>query len=128
MDEDGTIRVGGTRMTLDLILAEHHAGASPEQIAADYDVLLLGDVYATIGYYLHHRAEIDTYLEQRRRDAWRSFAAKIEDKHPREGRRDSHCWHDVARRSDRMAAMILGLSVGRRDRKSPLDSDSARPL
>ncbi len=87
MDEDGTIRVGGTRMTLDLILAEHHAGASPEQIAADYDVLLLGDVYATIGYYLHHRAEIDTYLEQRRR-AVEELRGKIEDKHPREGRRE----------------------------------------
>ena len=34
IDEDGTIRVGGTRMTLDLIIAEHRAGASPEQIAA----------------------------------------------------------------------------------------------
>ncbi len=49
-DEDGAIRVGGTRMTLDLILAEHQAGASPEQIAGDYDVLALGDVYATITY------------------------------------------------------------------------------
>jgi hypothetical protein len=41
MDEDGAIRVGGTRMTLDLIIAEHQAGASPEQIAAEYDTLSL---------------------------------------------------------------------------------------
>jgi len=87
IDEDGTIRVGGTRMTLDLIIAEHRAGASPEQIAADYDSLPLGDVYAAITYYLHHRDEIDAYLEQRRRTL-EKLRREIEDKHPREGRRE----------------------------------------
>ena len=87
MDEDGAIRVGGTRMTLDLIIAEHQAGASPEQIAADYDALLLGDVYAAITYYLHHQVEVDAYLEQRRR-ALEELRREIEDKHPREGRRE----------------------------------------
>ncbi len=87
MDEDGAIRVGGTRMTLDLIIAEHQAGASPEQIAADYDTLSLGDVYAAITYYLHHQAEIDAYLEQRRR-ALEELRHEIEDEHPREGRRE----------------------------------------
>ena len=93
MDEDGTIRVGGTRMTLDLIIAEHQAGASPEQIAADYDTLSLGDVYAAITYYLHHRAEIDAYLEQRRR-ALGSLRREIEDKHPHEDRVSRSCIHD----------------------------------
>ena len=87
MDEDGAIRVGGTRMTLDLVIAEHQAGASPEQIAADYDTLSLGDVYAAITYYLHHQAEIDEYLEQRRR-AVEELRREIEDKHSREGRRE----------------------------------------
>jgi uncharacterized protein (DUF433 family) len=87
MDEDGAIRVGGTRMTLDLIVAEHKAGASPEQIAADYDVLSLRDVYAAITYYLHHRAEIDEYLDKRRL-ALDSLRREIETKFPREGRRE----------------------------------------
>jgi uncharacterized protein (DUF433 family) len=87
MDEDGAVRVGGTRMTLDLIIAEHQAGASPEQIAEDYDAVSLGDVYAAITYYLHHQAEIDAYLEQRRRAA-EELRREIEDKHPREGRRE----------------------------------------
>jgi uncharacterized protein (DUF433 family) len=87
MDEDGTIRVAGTRMTLDLIIAEHKAGASPERIAKDYDTLSLGDVYAAITYYLHHRAEIDQYLEQRRL-ALEELRHEIEAKHPREGRRE----------------------------------------
>ncbi len=87
MDEDGAIRVGGTRMTLDLVIVEHKAGATPEQIAADYDTLSLGDVYAAITYYLHHQAEVDAYLEQRRR-ALEELRREIEAKHPREGRRE----------------------------------------
>ncbi len=87
MDEDGAIRVGGTRMTLDLILEEHKLGASPEQIAADYDAVSLGDVYAAITYYLHHQAEIDEYLDQRRL-ALESLRHEIEATFPRKGRRE----------------------------------------
>ena len=87
MDEDGAIRVGNTRMTLDLIVAEHKAGASPEQIAADYDVLSLRDVYAAITYYLNHQDELDDYLKERQL-ALDSLRREIETKFPREGRRE----------------------------------------
>jgi uncharacterized protein (DUF433 family) len=87
MDEGGTIRVSGTRMTLDLIIAEHQAGASPEQIAEMYDVLSLPDIYAAITYYLRHRVEMDSYLEQRRRVA-ADLRREIEEKRPREGLRE----------------------------------------
>ncbi len=96
MDEDGAIRVGGTRVTLDLVIAEYQAGASPEQTAAEYDTLSLGDVYAAITYYLHHQAEIDAYLEQRRK-AVEGLRREIEKEHPREGRRDRL----LARRSNK---------------------------
>ena len=99
MDEDGAIRVGGTRMTLDLVIVEHKAGATPEQIAADYDTLSLGDVYAAITYYLHHQAEVDAYLEQRRR-ALEELRREIEAKH-RAKAVASACSHGVLRRSDR---------------------------
>ena len=69
MDDDGAIRVGGTRVTLDILIAEHQLGSTPEQIAAAYDTLPLSDVYAAIGYYLRHTAEIDAYLVRRRQDA-----------------------------------------------------------
>jgi hypothetical protein len=35
---------------------------TPEQIAQDFDVLKLEDVYAVVNYYLHHREEVDAYL------------------------------------------------------------------
>jgi uncharacterized protein (DUF433 family) len=69
VDRDGVMRVGGTRVTLDLVVSAWQRGKAPEQIAADYDTLHLADIYAVISYYLRHRAEVDAYLEQRRQQA-----------------------------------------------------------
>jgi uncharacterized protein (DUF433 family) len=69
MDDDGAIRVGGTRVTLDILTAEHQLGSTPEQIATAYDTVPVADVYAAIGYYLRHTAEIEAYLAQRRQAA-----------------------------------------------------------
>jgi uncharacterized protein (DUF433 family) len=87
MDETGTIRVGGTRVTLDVLLEEHQLGATPEQIAEAYDTLSLPDVYAAIGYYLRHTGEIDAYLAQRREDAAR-LRRIVEEGHDRRGLRE----------------------------------------
>jgi uncharacterized protein (DUF433 family) len=65
-DAHEVIRVGQTRVTLDTLVAAFCAGATAEEIAQRYPSLDLGDVYAVIAYYLHHRAEVDAYLEQRR--------------------------------------------------------------
>ena len=40
-------------------------GASPESIVHRYSILLLSDVYSTIGYYLRHRDVMEIYLNQR---------------------------------------------------------------
>jgi len=68
-DADHVIRVANTRVTLDTVVAAYERGATPEQIADDYDVLSLADFYATIAYYLRHRAEVPSYLDERRRIA-----------------------------------------------------------
>jgi hypothetical protein len=39
-------------------------GATPEEIVQDYSSLKLGDVYATIAYYLQNRVAVDAYLQQ----------------------------------------------------------------
>ncbi|MEG3834910.1 MULTISPECIES: DUF433 domain-containing protein [unclassified Microcoleus] len=64
-DEAGGIRIGSSRVTLDSILASYHNGSTPEEIAIQYSVVRLEDIYSTIAYYLNHRQEIDSYLEQR---------------------------------------------------------------
>ncbi|HET9226147.1 MAG TPA: DUF433 domain-containing protein, partial [Thermoanaerobaculia bacterium] len=65
-DANGVIRVAGTRVTLDTVVDTFMVGASPEEIAQDFPVLRLDDVYAVITYYLRHRAEVDAYLHGRR--------------------------------------------------------------
>jgi uncharacterized protein (DUF433 family) len=68
--DDGTIRVGGTRVTLATVVHAYQAGASAEEIALAYDCLKLADVHEVIGYYLRNRETVDRYLaEQQQRAA-----------------------------------------------------------
>jgi len=64
-DNDGVVRVGGTRVTLDTIVAAFNEGATADEIASQYSSLTLGDVYAVLGNYLNHRDEVDAYLRER---------------------------------------------------------------
>ena len=68
-DEAGGIRIGSSRVTLDSLLATYHNGSTPEEIAIQYSVLSLEDIYSAIAYYLNHRQEIENYLEQRNQKA-----------------------------------------------------------
>jgi len=62
--EQGTIRIKGSRVSLDSIVHHFKLGATAEQIVQSFPSLSLGDVYSSIAYYLTHRQEIETYLEQ----------------------------------------------------------------
>lgn len=67
--KDGVARVGHTRVSLDTLIAAYKRGASVEEIALRYDALQLADIYGALAYYLRHQADVDQYLEQRRREA-----------------------------------------------------------
>lgn len=69
MDADGAIRIGGTRVTLDTLVAAFDEGATAEEIAQQYPTLELADVYSVIGYYLRRQAEVKNYLRQRQQQA-----------------------------------------------------------
>jgi hypothetical protein len=62
-------------------------GASPEEIAQDFPVLQLDDIYAVLTYYLRHRAEVDAYLRERRARA-AAIRREIETHSPQTGLRD----------------------------------------
>jgi uncharacterized protein (DUF433 family) len=64
-DETGAIRVGNSRVLLELVIRAFQDGASPESIVQRYSTLLLSDVYVTIGYYLRHQDSLDAYLNRR---------------------------------------------------------------
>ena len=68
-DEDGTLRIGGTRVTLDSIVAAFLGGATAEAIADRFPSVRLSDIYEVIGWYLRHRDEADDYLRHRQTEA-----------------------------------------------------------
>jgi uncharacterized protein (DUF433 family) len=83
IDQDGVVRVGETRVTLDTVIETFGEGASAEEIVEQYPSVKLGDVYAVIAYYLRHRPEVDAYLDGRRSDAER-VRREYEERFPRE--------------------------------------------
>ncbi len=69
--DDGTYRVGGTRVTLDTVVEAFRMGATPEEIVQDFPTLKLPDVYAVITYYLRHQPELEQYFLDRQAYAQR---------------------------------------------------------
>lgn len=65
VDNNGVIRVGGTRVRLDTVIYAFNEGYTAEEIVSQYPVLNLADVYAVIAYYLNNQAIIDEYLNKR---------------------------------------------------------------
>lgn len=65
MDASGSIRISGTRITLDDLMAHFDAGESPEEIVQELDALNLADVYLVRGYCLLHTEEVREYLDTR---------------------------------------------------------------
>ena len=68
-DPCGTLRVQGTRVTLDSIVTAFRAGETAEEVAQKFPPVSLADVYLIISHYLHHAAEIDSYLKGQRAEA-----------------------------------------------------------
>jgi len=62
---DGVIRVQGSRVTLDTVVAAFADGATAEEIAQQYPTLDLATVYGVISYYLQHGHELAAYLRER---------------------------------------------------------------
>lgn len=64
VDASGTVRVAGTRLTLETVVEAFRRGDSPREIAAAFPSLDLADVYAVIAYYLRHRPDVDAYVQE----------------------------------------------------------------
>lgn len=64
LTETGTIRVTGSRVSLDSIIWQYLQGNSAEQIHESFPSLNLADIHAVISYYLNHSAAVEEYLRQ----------------------------------------------------------------
>lgn len=98
VDEGGAVRVGKSRVSLDLVVEQYEYGMTPEGLVRAYDTLDLADVHAVIAYYLRHREEVRAYLKRRGEEA-EALRAKIEAERPRVSREEL-----LARRSAREKA------------------------
>jgi uncharacterized protein (DUF433 family) len=87
MDEGGAVRVGTSRVTLDLVLEQYANGMTPEEIVRAYDTLVLADVHSAIAYFLRHRQEVQAYL-QRRLDESAALQQQVEAGRPRISREE----------------------------------------
>ena len=69
VDETGAIRVGQSRVTLDVLLQYWRMGMKADEIAGGLDTLTLADVHGALAYYFRHQTEIDNYLRRREEEA-----------------------------------------------------------
>ncbi|MHB1426371.1 MAG: DUF433 domain-containing protein [Gemmataceae bacterium] len=69
VDDTDAIRVGQSRVTLDVLLQYRRLGMKPEEIARGLDTLTLADVHGALAYYFRHQSEIDNYLRRREEEA-----------------------------------------------------------
>ena len=87
VDAGGAVRVGKSRISLDLVVEQYENGMAPEDMVRAYDSLVLADVHEVIAYYLRHRDEVQAYLKQRAEEA-EALRAKIEAQRPRISREE----------------------------------------
>jgi hypothetical protein len=81
------VRVGNSRISLDLVVEQYENSMTPEDLVRAYDTLALAEVYAVIAYYLRHRDEVRAYLKRREEEAG-ALRAKIEAERPRVSREE----------------------------------------
>lgn len=80
-DQDGVMRVGKTRVTLDTVVHAFEQGHTAEEIVSHYPTLRLADVYAVIAYYLNNKPEVHAYLWQQQEEAqkiWEQIKSKAD--------------------------------------------------
>lgn len=77
----GVLRVGRTRVALELVLHHFNNGSSPEEIVESFPSLTLSDVYATVALYLRHKKEFDDYVAEQDRKA-KEVMAQVEAQYP----------------------------------------------
>jgi uncharacterized protein (DUF433 family) len=81
------VRIGDSRVTLDLVVEQYENGMTPEDMVRAYDTLALADVHEAIAFYLRHRDDVRAYLRRREVEA-AALQAKIESERPRVSREE----------------------------------------
>lgn len=62
--------IGGTRISVSLIVELERTGNSVDEIVAMYPHITHAQVYDALSYYYDHREEIDKIIEQNKEEYW----------------------------------------------------------
>lgn len=63
-NDDGTIRIGKTRVSLESVVYHFQNGATSEEIQQKFPALTLAEVYSAIAYFLNNREQVEDYLHR----------------------------------------------------------------
>jgi uncharacterized protein (DUF433 family) len=91
--EDGSIRVGKTRVLFELVIRAYQQGLEPPAIVNRYPTLVLADVYAVVAYYLQHQDEVHDYIR-----SYEEGAAEVRKKIEAAGMTRSGLWEEFEER------------------------------
>ena len=66
--QDGALRMAGTRVSLSSVVVHFQEGQSPEEIVQSFPTLTLAQVYGGIAYYLENQKLVDVYFAEVERE------------------------------------------------------------
>ncbi len=58
------IRIKGTRIPIDTVIAAYHRGDTPNEIDSAFPTIGLSNVYGILSYYLDNQTMLDAYMER----------------------------------------------------------------
>ena len=88
MDDDGTFRIKGSRITLDTIVSVFKKGMTAEQIQCSFPSLSAAQTSAVIAWYQEHKTEVEKYLNERQTAA-ETLQSQIEEQPEHQGLRET---------------------------------------
>ena len=71
--DDGSIRVIGSRLKLDMLVHCFQVGDTLEEIHEGFPSVNVAQIKAIMGWYLDHQAEVDEYLREGDEEAEKAF-------------------------------------------------------
>ena len=67
-EQDGALRIKGTRVGIEPIMSNFNEGLTPEQIVRGFPTVTLAQVYGAIAYYLENKQLIDEDMAESQRE------------------------------------------------------------
>ena len=71
-EQDGALKIAGTRVSLSSVVIHFQEDHSPEKIVQSFPTLTLAQVYGAIAYYLENQKLINDYIAEVQREFERS--------------------------------------------------------